>query len=84
MIVTTTTRKQFDTIEKESLEAHVEMCAHRYSALERQIVAVEQIVKDLDSRARDSRSLIIKTVGMATVVISTVISGIIFLIDRLN
>ena len=83
-MIVTTIKKQFDTIEKESLEAHVEMCAHRYSIMERQISAVEQVVKDLDAKARDSRSLIIKTVGTATVVVSAVISGIIFLIDRLN
>lgn len=36
-------------IEKKSLEAHVELCAERYRALELQIVTVKQDIDDLKS-----------------------------------
>lgn len=84
MIVTTTTKKQFDTIEKESLEAHVEMCAHRHLVLERQIATVEKAVNDISVRSRDSKMLVIKSVGVTTAVLSALLSGIIFLMDRMH
>lgn len=83
-MIVTTIKKQFDTVEKESLEAHVEMCAHRYLVLERQILAVERAVKDIDLRSRESKMFIIKSVGVATTVVTAVISGIIFLMDRIH
>lgn len=83
-MIVTTTKKQFDTVEKESLEAHVEMCAHRHQALEKQILAVEKAVDNIVLSSRESKFFIIKSVGVATAAVSALMSGIIFLIDRIR
>ena len=60
------------------------MCAHRHATLEKQIANIERIVKDLDVRARESRIVIIKSIGIAIAVMTSVVSGVIFLIERLG
>lgn len=45
-------------IEKKSLEAHVELCAERYRALELQIVSVKQDIDDVKSLINDVHQIV--------------------------
>ena len=45
-------------IEKKSLEAHVELCAERYRALELQIVAVKQDIDDVKALINDVHQIV--------------------------
>ena len=74
-------------IEKQSLEAHVELCAERYEKLENKLEAVEKKVEKLEghilsikehlagSGDRQSKQLI----AIGTAIISVLITGIITL-----
>lgn len=74
-------------IEKENLEAHVELCAERYAKLETKLEAVEKKVEALESHVieiktslagagdRQSKQLI----AIGTAIISVLITGIITL-----
>lgn len=71
-------------IEKKSLEAHVELCAERYRALELQIVTVKQDIDDVktvvnevhkivhDMADKRNTQLINWGVGIITVLVGTV------------
>ena len=45
-------------IEKKSLEAHVELCAERYKALELQFTDVKRDISDIKDMAQDTHTLI--------------------------
>jgi hypothetical protein len=47
-------------IEKKSLEAHVELCAERYKALERQFTDVRSDINDLKIMAENTHKLVHK------------------------
>ena len=47
-------------IEKKSLEAHVELCAERYKALERQFTDVRSDINDLKIMAENTHRLVHK------------------------
>ena len=74
-------------IEKESLEAHVELCAERYEKLEHKLNAVEKKVEKLEEHviairetlagAGDKQSKQIIAIG--TAIISVLITGLITL-----
>ena len=74
-------------IERENLEAHVELCAERYAKLETKLEAVEKKVESLESHviaiketlagAGDKQSKQIIAIG--TAIISVLITGIITL-----
>ena len=69
-------------IEKENLEAHVELCAQRYSVLEKRIAALEEEVDKLKHAADSSKSSIMMAIGVATAVISTVVSLTVTILDK--
>lgn len=46
-------------IEKENLEAHVELCAERYDALETKLDTVEKKVSSLESSVREIKDMIV-------------------------
>lgn len=46
-------------IEKENLEAHVELCAERYDALETKLDTVERKVSSLESSVREIKDMIV-------------------------
>ena len=74
-------------IERENLEAHVELCAERYAKLETKLEAVEKKVESLESHIiaikeslagsgdRQSKQII----AIGTAIISVLITGIITL-----
>lgn len=45
-------------IEKKSLEAHVELCAERYRALELQIVSVKQDIDDVKALVNEVHQIV--------------------------
>ena len=47
-------------IEKKSLEAHVELCAERYKALELQFIDVKSDISDLKIMAENTHALVHK------------------------
>lgn len=64
-------------IEKENLEAHVELCAQRYNALEQRLSSVETKLSDLHDTVEKSHLSTVKVlIGTA----GTVIVGILSLI----
>lgn len=75
-------------IEKKSLEAHVELCAERYAALDSKLESLEQKVDKLESHVvsiketlagvGDKQSRQLLTIG--TAIITVLLTGIITLI----
>jgi hypothetical protein len=58
-------------LEKENLEAHVDLCAERYKALEARLSAIEEKVADLHSEMLKGNSGMTKTIIVATGAIVT-------------
>lgn len=62
-------------IEKENLEAHVELCAQRYDALEKRLTSVESMLSTLKSTVEAGQLNTIKVlIGTAGTIIVAVIS----------
>lgn len=81
-------------IEKKSLEAHVELCAERYGALEKNYVALNNKLEDLTDKVERMDSHIVaireslagagdkqskQLIAIGTAIISVLITGIITL-----
>jgi len=72
-------------LEKTSLEAHVDLCAIRYSQLENRLTVIESKVSTLQSTIEKSHMSMIKVlVGTAGTVITGVISTIIVILMNAN
>lgn len=76
------TKTKTKDIEKENLEAHVELCAQRYAVLEKRVSALEAEVEKLKHAADSSKSSIMMAIGVATAVISTVVSLTVTILDK--
>lgn len=64
-------------IEKENLEAHVELCAQRYSALEKRLESVEGKLSSLQKAIEDSHLSTVKVlIGSAGTVVVGMLSVI--------
>lgn len=62
-------------IEKENLEAHVELCAQRYNSLEKRLNSVEEKIETLQSTIEKSHLNTIKVlIGTAGTIIVAVLS----------
>jgi len=62
-------------IEKENLEAHVELCAQRYNALEKRLTSVESMLSTLKSTVEAGQINTIKVlIGTAGTIIVAVLS----------
>jgi hypothetical protein len=62
-------------IEKENLEAHVELCAQRYDALEKRLSGVEGKLSTLQTTVEDSSLNTVKIlIGTAGTIIVAVLS----------
>lgn len=71
-------------IEKESLEAHVELCAIRYGQLENRLTAIEHKVTALQSTIEQSSLNTIKVlVGTAGTIIVAVLSLVGVIVTKL-
>jgi tetrahydromethanopterin S-methyltransferase subunit G len=60
-------------IEKENLEAHVELCQQRYEVLERRLTAVENKLEDVHSDIQNGNKSLIKVLIGAT---GTIVAGL--------
>lgn len=70
-------------IEKENLEAHVELCAQRYDALEKRLAGVEDKLSNLHKTIQDSHMSTVKVlIGTAGTVIVGVLSLIGVILTR--
>lgn len=61
-------------IEKENLEAHVELCAERYKQLDKRLSTIENKVENLAIKIDDSQQSMSKVIIGAT---ATIIAGLI-------
>lgn len=60
-------------IEKENLEAHVELCQQRYEVLERRLTAVEHKLSDVHTDIQNGNKSLIKVLIGAT---GTIVAGL--------
>jgi hypothetical protein len=71
-------------IEKENLEAHVELCAQRYDALEKRLDSVENKIGTLQNTIEKSHLSTIKVlIGTAGTVIVGVLSAVAIIITKM-
>jgi hypothetical protein len=71
-------------IEKENLEAHVELCAQRYDALEKRLNSVETKIGTLQDTIEKSHLSTIKVlIGTAGTVIVGVLSAVAIIITKM-
>jgi tetrahydromethanopterin S-methyltransferase subunit G len=71
-------------IEKENLEAHVELCAQRYDALEKRLSSVEGKIGTLQSTVEQGQMNTIKVlIGTAGTVIVGILSALAVIISKI-
>lgn len=71
-------------IEKENLEAHVELCAQRYAALESRLTRIEDKVNSLADVVEKGQLNTIKVlIGTAGTVIAGVLSTLIVILSKM-
>lgn len=70
-------------IEKESLEAHVELCAVRYGELERRLSGIEDKVSKLATAIEESKNSMTKVlIGTAGTVVAGVLSTLVIILTK--
>lgn len=68
-------------LEKQSLEAHVDLCAVRYEQLDRRLTKVEEKIDEIHDDMRNGNSALIKVmVGAAGTIVAGLLSTIVVLI----
>ena len=68
-------------LEKESLEAHVDLCALRYEALDNRLTKVENVLEVMRDEMRAGHSSLIKVmIGAAGTIVAGLLSTIVVLI----
>lgn len=72
-------------IEKENLEAHVELCAQRYQALETRLTNIEASVSSLKNTIQESHLSTVKIViGTAGTVVASVLGVLIVILQKMT
>jgi len=70
-------------IEKENLEAHVDLCAQRYQNLDDRLTSIEGKVGDLRKLIEEGQNSMTKVIiGTAGTVIASVLSLVIVLVNK--
>ncbi len=73
----------YTEIEKENLEAHVELCAVRYQQLETRLTSIEEKVSKLATAIQDSQTSMTKVlIGTAGTVVAGIISVIVVILMK--
>jgi len=68
-------------LEKESLEAHVDLCAIRYDNLNNRLTAVEQKIGEIHDDIKDGNQSLVKVlIGASGTIIAGLLSTIIVII----
>jgi hypothetical protein len=72
-------------IEKENLEAHVELCAERYAQLDRRLSSIETKVGALAETIEKSQASMTKVIiGTAGTVVAGVLSTLIVILSKFH
>jgi tetrahydromethanopterin S-methyltransferase subunit G len=72
-------------IEKQNLEAHVELCAQRYEAIEQRLDAIEGKVSVLQKTIEESHNSMVKVlIGTAGTVVTGVLSVLIVILTKMS
>lgn len=72
-------------LEKQSLEAHVDLCALRYKNLDERLTEVESTLKDIHSDIKAGQSSMSKVlIGTAGTVITGLLSTIVVILLKIN
>ena len=72
-------------IEKQNLEAHVELCAQRYQTLETRLNTIDAKVGDLQKLIETSHSSMTKVlIGTAGTVVTGVLSVVIVILTKMT
>lgn len=72
-------------LEKESLEAHVDLCALRYQSLDRRLTAIEEKVDDIHKDITEGQKSMTKVlIGTAGTIVAGLLSTIVVLLMNLN
>lgn len=70
-------------LEKESLEAHVDLCAIRYQSLDRRLTTIENKVADIHKDIVDGQKSITKVmIGTAGTIVASLLSIVIVLLMK--
>lgn len=70
-------------IEKENLEAHVELCSQRYDSLEKRLTSIESKVGSLQTIIEESRDSMTKViVGTAGTIVTGVLAVLIVILNK--
>lgn len=70
-------------IEKQNLEAHVELCAQRYGSLEKRLNTIETKVEDLQEVIQQSHASTVKVlIGTAGTIVAGVLSTLIVILMK--
>jgi len=71
-------------IERENLATHVELCAHRIDSIHKRIDSIEDQQNKFDQSMVSLKFFIVKTVGLATTVLTATVSLTVIILDRLQ
>lgn len=82
MLIRTITKT--DSIEKDSLEAHVEICAQRYAAIDQRLGSMEEALTEIEHNADRSRQAVIQTMVAGGTVLAVVIPMVAVILDKLK
>lgn len=76
---------QTTELEKESLEAHVDLCAVRYQNLDRRLTAIEEKVDDIHKDITEGQKSMTKVlIGTAGTIVAGLLSTIVVLLMNIN
>lgn len=82
MLIRTITKT--DSIEKDSLEAHVEICAQRYAAIDQRLESMEEALTEIEHNADRSRQAVIQTMVAGGTMLAVVIPVVAVILERLK
>jgi hypothetical protein len=71
-------------LEKESLEAHVDLCALRYEAMDKRLTAVEEKIDEVHNDIKEGNQSLIKVlIGAAGTIVAGLLSTIVVILMNL-
>lgn len=79
-----TQRSSSENIERENLATHVELCVHRIGSINKRIDLLHLRQDTFDTSLAALKLFIIKTVGVATTVLTTTVTLTVIILDRLQ
>lgn len=73
------------SLEKENLEAHVDLCAQRYEVLEGRLTKIEEKVEHIHSDIQNGNKSMIKVlIGAAGTIVAGLLSTIVIILINFN